>query len=348
MYQTLGVGPFLPQHPLLFWCWMPRAPCLEHNGLIMRNFFDLTFDELGRILVDLEERPFRVEQILRWVYRMGVDDFSLMTDLPGELRESLSSLLDLNPVRKIEHHAAGDGTVKFLFNLEDGVRIESVLIPDREHYTLCISTQAGCSMSCVFCETGRSGPGRNLSMGEILSQVVYGCRFLGDRLRIRNLVFMGMGEPLQNLEALLPALEIILSGRALDFSPRRVTVSTCGWVPGMDILGARGLDVNLAVSLNATQDNTRSRIMPVNRKFPLKMLMKAIRRYPLKPRRRITIEYVLIENVNDSQDDAARLAALMAGIPAKINLIPCNVNSSAFKAPGSVRTRAGRGPKPPP
>jgi 23S rRNA (adenine2503-C2)-methyltransferase len=306
----------------------------------MKNFFDLTLEELEGTLGELDSRPYRLDQILRWVYRMGIDDFSLMTDLPAELRESLSGRLDLKPVKEVQYHSSGDGTVKFLLTLGDGVRIESVLIPDEGHHTLCISTQAGCSMSCAFCETGKSGEGRNLSAGEILAQIVYGFRYLGDRLLLRNLVFMGMGEPLLNLDALLPALEIILNGRALDFSPRRVTVSTCGWVPGMDLLGARALDVNLAVSLNATEDETRSMIMPVNRKFPLKQVMEAIRRYPLKPRRRITIEYVLIQSVNDSMEDAARLAGLMEGVPAKVNLIPCNSNSSAFRAPGEVRTRA--------
>jgi len=306
----------------------------------MRNFFDLTVDELGRVLADLDPRPFRVDQILRWVYRMGANDFSIMTDIPGELRESLSRLLDLNPVQENLRQVAGDGTVKFLYILRDGARIESVLIPDGGHFTLCVSTQTGCSMSCVFCETGRSGPGRNLTTGEILAQVVYGFRFLGSRLGLRNLVFMGMGEPLQNLDALEPALKIILSGRALDFSPRRVTVSTCGWVPGIDLLGSRGLDVNLAVSLNATEDKTRSRIMPVGLKFPLKQLMEAVRRYPLKSRRRITFEYVLIDHVNDSPKDASRLAGLINGIPAKINLIPCNANSSSLKAPTEERARA--------
>ncbi len=304
----------------------------------MQNFFDLSIGELGRTLDGLDPRPFRVDQVLRWVYRMGAADFSTMTDIPGDMREFLSGSLDLEPMREIDRQVAKDGTVKFLHILGDGSRIESVLIPDEGHHTLCISTQAGCAMSCVFCETGRSGPGRNLTAGEIVAQVVYGFRVLGCRLALRNLVFMGMGEPLQNLDALLPALEVILSERALDFSPRRITVSTCGWVPGIDLLGSMGLDVNLAVSLNAADDKTRSRIMPVNLKYPLKELMEAVRRYPLKARKRITFEYVLIDHVNDSPEDASRLAALMKGIPAKINLIPCNDNSSSLKAPTLKRT----------
>jgi 23S rRNA (adenine2503-C2)-methyltransferase len=249
-------------------------------------------------------------------------------------------MLDLNPMREINRDVADDGTLKFLHILNDGAMIESVLMPEEGHYTLCLSSQAGCGMSCSFCETGRSGPGRNLTMGEILSQIVYAIRYLGNRLRLRNLVFMGMGEPLQNPEALLPALAVILDDRALDYSPRRVTVSTCGWVPGIETLGSEGLDVNLAVSLNATEDKTRSRIMPVNRKFPIRQLIEALRRYPLKAGRRITFEYVLMDRINDSPEDVSRLTGLMSNIPSKVNLIPCNVNSSALKAPPQVRIQA--------
>lgn len=305
----------------------------------MRNFFDLTIEELGHILADMDQRPFRLDQLLRWVYKIGADSFNVMSNMPNELRRSLSQELDLNPIRTISSHTADDGTVKFLYILGEASMIESVLMPEEEHYTLCVSTQTGCGMSCAFCETGKSDSVRNLTMGEILAQVVFACRYLGDRLKLRNLVFMGMGEPLQNLDALLPALGIILSERALDFSPRRITVSTCGWVPGIERLAAERLDVNLAVSLNATDDKTRSRIMPVNRKFPLKTLMEAVRRYPLKTRRRITFEYVLMDQVNDSGEDAVRLAGLLTGIPSKVNIIACNTNSSALKAPSEERTR---------
>jgi 23S rRNA (adenine2503-C2)-methyltransferase len=305
----------------------------------MKNFFDLTIQEIGQLVADLDPRPFRVDQLLRWVYKMGAGSFDEMTNMPADLRRSLSRVADLNPIRVISTHIAVDGTVKFLYILEDGEMIESVLMPEDEHFTLCVSTQTGCSMSCAFCETGKSGPVRNLTMGEILSQVVYGFRYLGHRLRLRNLVFMGMGEPLQNLDALLPALGIILSEKALDFSPRRITVSTCGWIPGIERLAAEGLDVNLAVSLNATDDSTRSRIMPVNRKYPISRLMEVVRRYPLKARRRITFEYVLMDHVNDTKKDAIRLAGLLAGIPSKVNIISCNMNSSALKSPPLERTR---------
>jgi len=306
----------------------------------MKNFFDLSFEDLEGLLADLDPRPFRPAQILRWVYTLGVDDFRDMTDMPISLRESLAGLCDLRPLREIERTETGDQTVKFLYVLKDGEMIESVLIPEDGHSTLCVSTQSGCTMSCAFCETGRNPGGRNLTTGEILAQIVYSIRFTGDRLKVRNLVFMGMGEPLLNLESLLPALNVILSGRGLDFSPRRVTVSTCGWVPGIIRLANEGPDVNLAVSLNATDDHTRSRIMPVNRHYPIGTLMDAVNRFPVKARRRITFEYVLIEGINDTQEDARRLKNILKGIPAKVNLIPCNDNFSDLKAPSEDKARA--------
>jgi len=306
----------------------------------MQNFFDLSFEELERLLADLDPRPFRAAQVLRWVYTLGIDDFNLMTDMPVRLRESLSALCDLRTMREIERTETGDQIVKFLHVLADGEMIESVLIPEDGHNTLCVSTQSGCSMSCAFCETGRSPGGRNLTTGEILAQIVYAIRFTGDRLKVRNLVFMGMGEPLLNLGSLLPALEVILSDRGLNFSTRRVTVSTCGWVPGIIQLANEGPDVNLAVSLNATDDQTRSKIMPVNRQYPIGTLMDAVNRFPLKARRRITFEYVLIEGINDTQEDARRLKSILKGIPAKVNLIPCNENFSGFRAPSEGKAKA--------
>jgi len=316
--------------------------CCKHVRIFipMLNFFDLTFDELERLLADLDPRPFRAAQLLRWVYTLGDDDFIHMTDMPLTLRESLDGLCELTPMREIDRTETEDGTVKFLHILADGEMIESVLIPEEGHNTLCISTQSGCAMACAFCETGQKPGGRDLSAGEILAQIVYAIRYTGDRLKVRNLVFMGMGEPLVNTGSLLQALEVILSDRGLDFSPRRVTVSTCGWVPGILRMAAEGLDINLAVSLNATDDLTRSRIMPVNRKYPIGVLMDAVSRFPLRSRKRITFEYVLIEGVNDTPEDVGRLKVLLKGVPAKVNLIPCNENSSGLKAPSEDKARA--------
>ncbi len=305
----------------------------------MQNFFDLSLGKLERQLADLDSRTFRSDQVLRWVYTLGVDDFMDMTNMPIPLRESMAALWSLTPMREVERMGTEDSTMKFLHILEDGQMIESVLIPEGSHNTLCVSTQSGCSMACVFCETGRNGSGRNLTTGEIIAQIVYAIRYTGDRLKVRNLVFMGMGEPLLNLDSLLPALKMILSKRGLDFSPRRVTVSTCGWVPGILRMASEGPDVNLAVSLNATDDETRSRIMPVNRKYPIVKLMEAVGNFPVKARRRITFEYVLLENINDGEEDAFRLKSLIRDFPVKVNLIPCNDNFSGLKAPPEEKAR---------
>ncbi len=297
------------------------------------NFFDKTFEELSGILGKLDPKPFRLDQVLRWAYVKGVADFSQMTNMPVELRDKLAEALSLNPLDLQEEVESLDGTVKSLFQMPDGELIESVIIPEEGHRTLCVSTQAGCAMGCSFCETATIGLRRNLSQGEILAQVACAIRKLGDRLALRNLVFMGMGEPLRNMEALVGALEVIIDVKGFNFSPRRVTVSTCGWVPGIERLAREGLDVNLAVSLNAADDETRDRLMPVNRKYPLKRLMKSIREYPLQPRQRITFEYVLIDGVNDGIEDARRLVKLLGSLPAKVNVIAYNSTSAGWTPP---------------
>ncbi len=303
----------------------------------MENFFDQTLGQLEAAIGEMDPRPYRVDQVLRWVYRMAVDDFSLMTNMPGSLRERLSESMDLRPMPLQKRVEADDGTIKFLYRLSDGELIESVLIPEDGHNTLCISTQAGCGMGCSFCETGTMGFRRNLSQGEILAQIAYAVRYLGDRQLLRNLVFMGMGEPLLNLDALIPALGVILDGRGFDFSPRRVTVSTCGWVPGIRRLGKADLGVNLALSLNAADDKTRTSIMPVNRKYPLRAVMNSIREFQRRSRKRTTFEYVLMSGVNDSPEDAARVVKLLRGIPCKVNIISYNLTSAGFLAPGYER-----------
>jgi 23S rRNA (adenine2503-C2)-methyltransferase len=297
------------------------------------NFFDKTFEDLSGILSDFDPKPFRLDQVLKWVYVKGTDDFSQMTNMPKKLNDQLSDVLDLTPLRLLEEIESRDGTLKSLFQMPDGELMESVIIPEEGHKTLCLSTQAGCGMGCSFCETATIGLKRNLSQGEILAQIACAVRRLGNRLALRNLVFMGMGEPLLNMDALIGALEVIIDARGFDFSPRRVTVSTCGWVPGIDRLGRENLGVNLAVSLNAGDDETRNRLMPVNKKYPLKRLMKSIREYPLHPRQRITFEYVLIEGVNDRIEDARRMVNLLRGIPAKVNVIAYNLTSAAWRPP---------------
>ncbi|NJL59231.1 MAG: 23S rRNA (adenine(2503)-C(2))-methyltransferase RlmN, partial [Desulfobacteraceae bacterium] len=226
-----------------------------------------------------------------------------------------------------------DGSKKYLFRLSDGQHVESVLIPEKEHHTLCISTQVGCAQDCRFCMTGTGGFVRNLSSGEIIAQVRDIAYELGSEdMPLSNLVFMGMGEPLANYSNLISALEIINNGEyGLKFSGRRTTVSTAGLVPKIADLG-RDTEVNLAISLNAADNETRNRLMPINRTYPIETLLAACRQFPLRPRRRITFEYILMKGINDSQADAERLLKLLRGIRAKINLIPFNdYEGSEFK-----------------
>ncbi len=269
------------------------------------------------------EKPYRARQILKWIYGRQTDRFEDMTDLKKGLRARLAAAFSNVRLKLLKVERAKDGTEKFRFGLADGARVESIRIPERDHDTLCISSQVGCAMGCAFCLTARLGWIRNLTPGEILSQVRDICR-ASPRRRITNIVFMGMGEPLANLDNVCRALEILTqSAFGLGFSHRKITVSTAGVVPKMAELG-RKTRVNLAVSLNATQNKTRDFLMPVNRRFPLERLLEACRAYPLPPTRRITFEYVLLKGINDTLDDARRLSRLLGPLRAKINLIPFN------------------------
>jgi 23S rRNA (adenine2503-C2)-methyltransferase len=275
----------------------------------------------------LEERgvaAYRAGQILKWLYRQQRDRFADMTNIAKPIRELLAGHFRIPRLALRDTRSSADGTRKFLFELDDGERIETVLIPERDHFTLCVSSQVGCAQNCGFCLTARGGLHRNLTQGEILAQVRDVKHGLAEPERLTNLVFMGMGEPLANYENLLGALALICdSDVGLGFAAKRVTVSTAGLVPKMLDFG-RDTRVSLAVSLNATDDETRSRLMPINRRYPLEALLDACRRYPLPPGRRITFEYILIRGVNDSLDDARRLARLLRPIRCKVNLIPFN------------------------
>jgi 23S rRNA (adenine2503-C2)-methyltransferase len=279
----------------------------------------LPLPRLTRELEPVVDRPFRARQVYDALHRRGVLDFAEMTDLSGTLRARLAERFAISLPEVAERHRSEDGTTKYLFRLSDGASIETVDIPEERRRTLCISSQAGCGLACAFCVTGFWGAGRNLTAGEIVGQVEAVRRAVGlpDAL---NLVFMGMGEPLMNLAAVADALEVL----AERISLRRVTVSTAGVVPGIDELGTLERRPNLAVSLHAPDDERRDRIMPINRTYPLAQLLAALRRFPLEPRRRITIEYLLLDGFNDAPEDADRLARLLAKLPVKINLIPFN------------------------
>jgi len=302
----------------------------------------LTLPELQERLAGLGFARYRAAQIFQWIYRHHAQSFPEMTNIARADRERLAELFALSSLRVLQVERSSDGTAKFLFGLEDGHAIESVLIPEEKRLTLCISSQVGCRQACRFCLTGAGGFVRNLRSWEIADQVLTVSRILrAENLRaVTNIVFMGMGEPFDNFDELVRALAVITDERAMGFSPRRITISTCGLVPQIDRLGASLTKTNLAVSLNASTDGVRDRIMPVNKRYPLTALLAACRRFPLEPRRRITFEYVLLRGVNDSEEDAKRVAAMLKGIPCKLNLIPFNPCSGIpFERPddGSVR-----------
>jgi 23S rRNA (adenine2503-C2)-methyltransferase len=255
-----------------------------------------------------------------------------MTTLSKSVRAVLAEQATIQNLEEAAVQVSRDGTRKYLFRLPDGNFIESVLIPERGHFTLCISSQAGCAMGCRFCLTGKQGLKRNLSPSEIVEQVIRVKRSMEEPDRLTNVVLMGMGEPLANYDGVLKALENLIHADGMDFSHRRVTLSTCGLVPQMKRLG-RDITVSLAVSLNAADNRTRSALMPVNRKYPLESLMAACRDFPLPAGRRITFEYILIQGINDRPEDAQRLVKLLSGLRAKINLISLNPHSGLDMTP---------------
>lgn len=309
----------------------------------MRDIKDLSYAEIKSWLTERGIAGFRAQQIMKWLYVRQADMFEAMTDLGKPVRETLAGHFKIGRLGVAAVETSQDGSRKFLFRLDDGHHIESVLIPEKSHYTLCISSQVGCAMRCDFCLTATAGWRRDLTSGEIVAQVrdVLNTISPDDPMRLTNIVFMGMGEPLANYDNLIRALEIITDGDVgLKFSTRRVTVSTAGLVPEIRRLGDDS-PVNLAVSLNATDDETRSRLMPINRKYPLAELIAACRAYPLPPRRRITFEYILIAGINDSTENARRLSALLHGVRAKVNLIPFNVHSGAeYQRPSDAAVAA--------
>ena len=273
---------------------------------------NLSRNQLASLLETRGIQPYRAAQILRWIYLRQTDRFEDMTDLSKPIRIGIAEELTSQRLEISRIEISMDGSRKFLFTLEDGNQIESVLIPEKDHHTLCISSQVGCAQGCRFCLTARGGFIRNLSPHEIISQIRDIQNRMTDSDKITNIVVMDAG---------------------LGFSGRRVTVSTAGLVSRFSDL-ARDASINIAVSLNASENKTRDRLMPINRKFPIETLLQACRDYPLRPRRRITFEYILIQGVNDSPEDARRLTQLLRGIKAKINLIPFNPHEgSEFNRP---------------
>jgi 23S rRNA (adenine2503-C2)-methyltransferase len=284
---------------------------------------------------------YHARQLFAWLYRRGVADFARMSDLPKLLRDELSQSARVSTPAVVQKDVSRDGTTKFLLRLADGRCIESVYIPDTPADTFCISTQVGCAMKCAFCLTGKMGLTRNLSAGEITGQVrvlLAETHLLGKPF---NIVLMGMGEPLHNYDETMKALRILHDEQGLALPERRITLSTVGVLPALQRLGQETLMPNLAISLHSTTEDQRDALVPVNRKYGLKDLVDACRAFPLKRRRRITFEYVLLAGVNDTPADARRLVALLHGIKAKVNLIPLNEAAGIpFDRPSDERVNA--------
>ena len=307
-----------------------KVNLLDFNRQSLRDFFS----ELG-------EKPFRADQLMKWIYQQGEDDFSKMTNLNKNLRAKLQDRCEIRAPEISTFQQASDGTIKFALLLDGGQEVESVWIPEEDRATLCVSSQVGCALECTFCSTAQQGFNRNLTVSEIIGQVWRVAKFIGlspdtNERPVTNVVMMGMGEPLLNLKNVVPAMEIMLDDLGFGLSKRRVTLSTSGVVPALDKLGDQ-IDVALAISLHAPNDELRDEIVPVNKKYPIEEFLAGVRRYLQKSnanRGKVTVEYVMLNGINDSMDQAEELAQLMKNTPCKINLIPFN------PYPGSPYTRS--------
>jgi 23S rRNA (adenine2503-C2)-methyltransferase len=304
----------------------------------LKDIKELSENDLIRWLGKHGIKPYRAKQIQQWIYIRQSDNFLDMTDLSKDFRQLLAEHFTINRLKVKTIQASADGSRKYLFELNDLNLIESVLLPEKNHYTLCVSTQVGCAQGCRFCRTAQNGLIRNLTQGEIIAQVRDMVQKVDsnsqDPRRLTNVVFMGMGEPLANYKNLVSALQTLTGNEnGLRISSRRITISTAGIIPKLATLG-HDTPVNLAISLNATDNETRNFLMPINRKYPIEELIDACRTYPLRPHGRMTIEYILIKGINDSQYDAKCLSKLLKPIRTKINLIPFNeFEGSEFKRP---------------
>jgi 23S rRNA (adenine2503-C2)-methyltransferase len=304
------------------------------------NLLELTPAEIVALVEGWGEPAFRGRQVAAWVYQRGVRDFAAMTDLAKPLRARLAEETVVAVPEVAQRVRSRDGSQKLVLRLSDGRTVHAVLMPDEDRLTLCVSTQVGCGFGCAFCFTGTMGLVRNLTAGEIVGQV-FAAREVAGAERLTHVVYMGMGEPLANYAATVKSLRILTDPRGFGFSPRRITVSTVGLVQGIEKLARESLRVRLAISLHAATDEVRSRLMPVNRGGGLDELLAACRRFPLPVRQRMTFEYVLLDGVNDSLEDARRLARRLGGIRAKVNLIPFNGwSDSGFRRPTLERIEA--------
>ena len=292
------------------------------------NLLGLHEGQLRAFFASLGEKPFRAQQVMKWIYHQGVTDFAEMTNLSLDLRTKLAEKAEIRPPEIVREQVSADGTVKWLMGVGGGNAVETVFIPEPARGTLCISSQVGCALNCTFCSTGAQGFNRNLASSEIIGQVWQAARLLGHERngtrRITNVVLMGMGEPLANFYEVVPALSLLRADLGFGMASKRVTLSTAGLVPGIDRL-RETIDVALAVSLHAPTDDLREQLVPLNRKYPIKELMRACADYASdKHKRTVTFEYTLIDGLNDRPEHARQLVKLLRRLPSKLNLIPFN------------------------
>ena len=295
------------------------------------NLLGLSASRLEEFFLELGEKRFRATQMMKWIHQAGVDDFEQMTNVAKSLREKLAAVAEIRAPEVVERHDSIDGTCKWIIRVAGGSCIETVYIPERDRGTLCVSSQVGCSLDCSFCATGKQGFNRDLTAAEIIGQVWIAAKHFGQfdpkaSRRVTNVVMMGMGEPLMNYRNVVDAMSLMLADNGYGLSKRRVTLSTAGVVPMIEKLGDE-IDVSLAISLHAPNDELRNELVPINRKYPLAQLIDASRRYLTKMpdvHRKITVEYTLIDQVNDRREHAEQLAALLVDLPCKVNLIPFN------------------------
>lgn len=305
----------------------PRLQLIENENSAKLNLLDYDRSAMREYLVRLGEKPYRAEQLLKWIHQQGVNDFSIMTTFSKSFRQLLAEQSRIEAPECLKEQCSQDGTVKWLFKVSGNGNnaIETVFIPEQERGTLCVSSQVGCALNCSFCATARQGFNRNLTVAEIIGQVWQAQRLLTKyQQRITNVVMMGMGEPLLNFDAVVKAMNLMLDDYAYGLSKRRVTLSTSGVVPTMEKL-SQVSDVSLAVSLHAPNDKLRDILVPINKKYPLKQLMDVCRSYfKNQPRRKVTFEYVMLQGINDEPHHARELISILSGVPAKMNLIPFN------------------------
>jgi 23S rRNA (adenine2503-C2)-methyltransferase len=290
----------------------------------MQDIKEFTLEELGDILKSWDEPPFHSRQIFSWIYKKGAQGFEKMSELPLDLRERLKENFDLFSFKLVKILQSRDGTKKFLFALRDKNLIEAVTIPTEKRITGCISTQVGCKFACRFCASGLLGFRRNLTCAEMIEEVLWLENHSLDK-KLTHIVFMGLGEPLDNYGNVIRAIRIINSKLGLNIAVRRITISTCGIIPAIKKLSEEGMQIELSISLHAADDKTRAFLMPINRKYPLKDLMQACKEYIEKTKRQITFEYVLIKGINSDLQNALNLSKILKGLKlCKVNIIPCN------------------------